>query len=210
VCLAPPGGDPAGEILALLAAAHGAARIVYVSSTGVYGPGHGAWVDEAWPIAPITESGRARAAAEAAFAGATVPWVALRAAGSYGPGRGLVDRIRAGTYRVIGDGRSHVGRSHVVDLVAAIVRAGTTEITGPINVADDDPAPIGEVADAVAARRVLPPPPRVPAAAVSSEIAGMLTADRRIANRRLTGELGVVLRYPSWRAALEAEFHMIA
>ena len=205
VCLAPPGRDPVGEIAALLAAAHGAARIVYVSSTGVYGPGHGAWVDETWPIAPITESGRARATAEAALAGAAVPWVALRAAGIYGPGRGLVDRIRAGTYRVIGDGKSHVGRIHVVDLVAAIVCAGTTEVTGPINVADADPAPIGEVADAVAARLGLPPPPRVPAEAVSPEIAGMLTADRRIANRRLVGELGVVLRYPSWRDALDAE-----
>jgi len=205
VCLAPPGDDPAGEIRALLAMARDAARIVYVSSTGVYGPGRGAWVDEAWPIAPFTASGRARAAAEAALAGAMVPWVALRAAGIYGPGRGLVDRIRAGTYRVIGDGTSHVGRIHVVDLVAAIVRAGTAEITGPINAADDDPAPIGEVADAVAARLGVPPPPRVPAAAVSPEIAGMLTADRRIANRRLRHELGVVLRYPSWRDALDAE-----
>jgi nucleoside-diphosphate-sugar epimerase len=205
VCLAPPGRDPAGEIQALLAAAPRAARIVYVSSTGVYGPGHGGWVDEAWPIAPITESGRARAAAEAALAGAAVPWVALRAAGIYGPGRGLVERIRAGTYRVIGDGTSHVGRIHVVDLVAAIVRAGTTEITGAINVADDDPAPIGLVADTVAARLGVPPPPRVPAAAVSPEIAGMLTADRRIANHRLRHELGVVLRYPSWRDAVEAE-----
>lgn len=208
VCLAPPGGDPAGEIHALLAAARGAARIVYVSSTGVYGPGYGAWVDESWPIAPITASGRARAAAEAALAGAVVPWVSLRAAGIYGPGRGLIDRIRAGTYRVIGDGGSHVGRIHVVDLVAAIVRAGMTEITGPINAADDDPAPIGEVADTVAARLGVPPPPRVPAAAVSPEIAGMLTADRRIANRRLRAELGVVLRYPSWRDALEAELAM--
>ena len=34
VCMAPPGGDPAGEIRALLAAARDAARIVYVSSTG--------------------------------------------------------------------------------------------------------------------------------------------------------------------------------
>jgi nucleoside-diphosphate-sugar epimerase len=205
VCLAPPGDDPAGEIRALLAVARDAARIIYVSSTGVYGPGHGAWVDEAWPIAPLTASGRARAAAEAALTGATVPWVALRAAGIYGPGRGLVDRIRAGTYRVIGDGTSHVGRIHVVDLVAAIVRAGTAEITGPINVADDDPAPIGEVADAVAARLGVPRPPRVPAAAVSPEIAGMLTADRRIANHRLRRELGVTLRYPSWRDALDAE-----
>jgi len=205
VCTAPPGKDPAGEIARLVAASRAAARIVYVSSTGVYGPGGGAWVDESWPIAPITESGRARAAAEAALADATVPWVALRAAGIYGPGRGLVDRIRAGTYRVIGDGASHVGRIHVVDLVEAIVRAGTAAITGPINAADDDPAPIGEVADTVAARLGLPPPPRVPAAQVSPEVAGMLTADRRIANRRLRDELGVVLRYPSWRDALDAE-----
>jgi nucleoside-diphosphate-sugar epimerase len=205
VSTAPPGGDPAGEIRALLALARDAARLIYVSSTGVYGPGHGAWVDETWPVEPITESGRARAAAEAALAGAAVPWVALRAAGIYGPGRGLIDRIRAGTYRVIGDGTSHVSRIHVVDLVAAIVAAAGSAVTGAINVADDDPAPIGEVADAVAARLGLPPPPRVPAAVVPAEVAGMLTADRRISNRRLREALGVALRYPSWRDGLEAE-----
>jgi nucleoside-diphosphate-sugar epimerase len=208
VCTAPPGRDPAGEIGALLQLARDAARILYVSSTGVYGAGGGAWVDETWPVAPITESGRARAAAEAALAGGAVPWVALRAAGIYGSGgsgRGLADRMRAGTYRVVGDGTSHVSRIHVVDLVAAILAAGTAAVTGAINAADDDPAPIGEVADAIAARLGLPPPPRVPAAAVPAEVAGMLTADRRIANRRLRDELGVVLRYPSWRDALAAE-----
>lgn len=207
VCTAPPGPDPAGEIRALVAVAvaHGASRLVYISSTGVYGPGGGAWVDETWPIAPITDSGRARAAAEAALAGAAIPWIALRAAGIYGPGRGLVDRIRAGTYRVIGDGTSYVGRIHVVDLVAAILAAGTGSATGPINAADDAPAPIGEVADAVAARLGLPPPPRIDPATVSPEVAGMLTANRRIANRRLRDELGVALRYPSWRDALAAE-----
>jgi nucleoside-diphosphate-sugar epimerase len=205
VSTAPPGADPAAEIRTLLRLGRGAARLVYVSSTGVYGPGDGAWVDETWPIAPITGSGRARAAAEAALADAPMPWVALRAAGIYGPGRGLVDRIRAGSYRVIGDGTSHVGRIHVVDLVAAIIAAGTGTATGAINAADDDPAPIGAVADAVAARLGLPPPPRVPASAVPPEVAGMLTANRRIANRRLRDELGVALRYPSWRDALAVE-----
>jgi nucleoside-diphosphate-sugar epimerase len=205
VCTAPPGRDPAGEIRALIAAARGAARLIYVSSTGVYGPGHGARVDETWPIAPITAAGRARAAAEAALAEATVPWIALRAAGIYGPGRGLVERVRAGTYRVIGDGTSHVGRIHVVDLVAAIVAAAGSSLTGAVNVCDDDPAPIGQVADAVAARLGRPPPPRVAADTVPLEVAGMLTADRRLVNRRLRDELGVALRYPSWRDALDAE-----
>jgi nucleoside-diphosphate-sugar epimerase len=205
VCSAPPGANPAAEIRALFALVPDAARLIYISSTGVYGRGDGAWVDETWPVAPITDSGRARAAAEAALAESPVSWVALRAAGIYGPGRGLVDRMRAGTYRVIGDGTSHVGRIHVVDLVAAIIRAGVTDVRGAVNVADNDPAPIGEVADAVAARLGLPPPPRVPAASVSAEIAGMLTADRRIANRRMHDELGVVLRYPSWRDGVDAE-----
>jgi nucleoside-diphosphate-sugar epimerase len=199
VCAAPPGDDPIAEMTRLVAVAHSAARIVYVSSTAVYGPGGGAWVDESAPVAPHTRAGRARAAAEAQLG---THAVALRVAGIHGPGRGLVSRIRAGTYRIVGDGSAHVSRVHVVDLVEAIIRAGNASVAGPINVADDDPAPIGEVADAVAAHLGLPPPPRVPAADVDPEVAGMLTADRRIANRKLKDELGVVLRYASWRDAL--------
>jgi nucleoside-diphosphate-sugar epimerase len=198
-CLAPPGPEPEAELRALLGAIGGAARLVYVSSTGVYGRGGGAWVDESWPIDPITAAGRARARAEAVLAESPVPWVALRAAGIHGPRRKLADRIRAGTYQVVGDGASHVSRIHVVDLVAAILAAAERPVRGFVNVADDDPAPVGEVVDTIAARMGLPPPPRVAAASVSSELAGMLTADRRIANRRLKDELGVVLRFPSWR-----------
>ncbi len=62
VCCAPPGADPAAEITAAARRRSRRAHrvIVYVSSTGVYGPGHGAWVDETWPIAPRTGAGRAR------------------------------------------------------------------------------------------------------------------------------------------------------
>jgi nucleoside-diphosphate-sugar epimerase len=192
VCLAPPGENPAGEI-ALLA---GARRLVYVSSTGVYGPGNGAWVDESWPLEPITKSGRARVLAESALPPTAI---ALRVAGIHGPGRGLVDRIRAGTYRIIGDGSAHVSRIHVDDLVEAIIRAGRSPVTGPVNIADDDPAPIGLVADELAARLGVAKPPRVDPAAVDGEVTGMLLANRRIANTRMKQELGVVLRYPSWR-----------
>ncbi len=201
-CLAPPGRDPAGELANLIDASREASRLVYVSSTGVYAPGRGAWVDESWPIQPATEAGRARALAEAALATCPVPWISLRAAGIHGPGRKLVDRIRSGTYRVIGDGTSHVSRIHVVDLVSAIVAAGASAARGFVNVADDDPTPIGEVADTLAALLGLPPPPREPASSVSPELAGMLTADRRIVNRRLKEELGVKLRYPSWRSEI--------
>jgi nucleoside-diphosphate-sugar epimerase len=202
VCLAPPGPDPAREMAHL--AGTGAARVVYVSSTGVYAPGGGAWVDEAFPTAPTTAAGRARLAAEAALADIAPGAARLRAAGIYGADRSLVDRLRAGTYRIVGDGRACVSRIHVDDLVAAIVAAGTATTAGPINIADDDPAPIGEVADALAAMLGLPPPPRVPVAAVDAELAGMLAADRRIANARMKRDLGVALRHPSWRGLLDA------
>jgi nucleoside-diphosphate-sugar epimerase len=202
VCLAPPGHDPQFEIATLVAAAQRASKIIYVSSTGVYAPANGEWVDEQFQIAPTTGSGKARVAAEAALAEAKLPVVILRAAGIHGPGRKMADRIREGTQRVIGDGSSHVSRIHVVDLVAAIIAAGTRDVTGVFNIADDDPAPLGEVADAFAAKLGMPPPPRVPASSVSPEVAGMLTANRRIANRRMKDELGVELRYKSWRDGL--------
>ncbi len=196
-CLAPPGRAPAAA--ARLA---GARRIVYVSSTGVYAPGNGGWVDEGYPTTPATASGRARLAAEQALAAVAPDAVLLRAAGIYGPQRSLADRLRAGTFRIVGDGRAHVSRIHVDDLVAAIVAAGTRAVAGPVNIADDDPAPIGEVADALAAALGVAASPRVPIASVDAEVAGMLAADRRIANARMKAELGVALRHPSWRGLL--------
>ncbi len=202
VCLAPPGDDPASEARALIAGCHRAARIVYVGSTGVYAPGGGAWVDEAWPIAPTTRSGHKRQVVERVLAEATSPHVVLRVAGIHGPGRGLVDRIRAGDYRVVGDGTAHVSRIHVDDLVRSIVDIGDLDVTGPINVADDDPAPIGQVADAISDHFGVPRPRRIDPSAVSPEVSGMLLANRRIDNRRLRG-LGIELAVPSWRSLIE-------
>lgn len=199
VCLAPPGITPASEIRTLLPTK----RLVYISSTGVYAPANGDLVDEAWTIEPATPSGRARAAAER-VAQTHESSVVLRAAGIYGPGTGIIDRIRGGNYRIVGDGTAHISRIHVDDLVAAIIAAGESSAIGPINIADDDPAPIGRVADAIAAHLGLPPPPRVPESSVPAEIAGMLTANRRISNTRMKRDLGVVLRYPSWRDSIAA------
>ncbi len=202
VVLAPPGPAPGDEMRALVAAA-GTPRTVYVSSTGVYGPGGGAWVDESWPLAPGTASGAARVAAERALI-EVVPadqLVILRPAGIYGPGRGIAERIRAGTYRIVGDGRAHISRIHVDDLVTAILAAGRASIGGVFNCADDAPDPVGDVADAIADAIGVPRPPRVDAATVSPEVAGMLLANRRIANTRLRDVLGVSLAHPTWREA---------
>ncbi|MEZ4401046.1 MAG: NAD-dependent epimerase/dehydratase family protein [Kofleriaceae bacterium] len=208
VVLAPP-IDAAGtgeQALAAAAAAAGVARLVYVSSTGVYGAADGAWVDETFPLAPLTASGRARVAAEAAIASGPTSTVVLRPAGIYGPDRGVLARLRAGSYRIVGDGTTMVSRVHVDDLVDAIIRAGDAPGPGPVyNVADDEPCTSATLGDEAARALVLPLPPRVPLTAVDAEVAGMLTADRRVANGRLKRDLGWAPRYPSWRTALAAE-----
>lgn len=209
--LAPP-ASPDGRVdgaAAAAAARAGAHRLVYVSSTGVYAPGGGAVVDEEWPLAPRTASGAARLAAERALAAAAgragLSLVVLRAPGIYGPGRGVASRLRAGSYRVAGDGTAHVSRVHVDDLAAAIALAGEAAAPGAVyNVADRDPCTSGEHGDGLAAALGLPPPGRTPAAELSPEVAGMLLADRRVSAARLERELGWRPRYPSWRDALAA------
>jgi len=209
VHLAPPGdadGARDGAAAAAIARA-GARRLVYVSSTGVYAPGGGAVVDEDWPLEPSSPTGHARLAAErailAAAAAAGLSAVALRAPGIHGPGRGVAARMRAGTYRLIGDGSAHVSRIHVDDLAAAIVVAGTaaTLARAIYNVADRDPCTAAVHADGLAARLGLPPPPRVPSTTVTPEVAAMLLADRRVSAARLEHDLGWTPRYPSWRDA---------
>jgi nucleoside-diphosphate-sugar epimerase len=214
--LAPP-PRPDGSAEAALAAMVGAAgaRMVYVSSTGVYAPGHGAVVEETFALAPATAAGRARVAAEAAISAALAApaRVILRAAGIYGPGRGVLARLRAGSYRIIGDGRAMVSRIHVDDLAAAVIAAGLADgaaigadpDAGIYNVADDEPCASADYADAAADALGVPRPPRVAVAEVSAEVSGMLLADRRISAARLQRALGWRPRYPSWRDALAAE-----
>src|SRR5690606_38612121 len=137
--------------------------------------------------------------------------VALRAAAIYGPGRGVHARLRAGSYRVLGPGTGWVSRIQVDDLVAAILAAASiaTLPASIINVADARPTTARQHADEIAALLGMPPPPSADPAIASPAARAMLTANRRIANRRLTCDLGVVLRYPSaldgTRAALAEE-----
>ena len=86
VCLAPPGAEPATEAANLARFAAAARRLIYVSSTGVYAPGGGAWVDESWPLEPATASGVQRLAFERALPARAI---VLRAACIHGPVRGI-------------------------------------------------------------------------------------------------------------------------
>ena len=214
---APPGpdGDPALAAMggALARAARRLSWIGYLSTTGVYGDHGGAWVDETTPVAPSTDRGRARAAAEAGWRALArdhgAPVHLFRLGGIYGPGRAPFDRIRSGAARRIVKPGQVFGRIHVED-VAAVLRA-SMNAPAPgtaYNVVDDLPAPPEEPLAFAAELLGLPPPPAIPYAEAAGEMSPMARSfyaeSKRVSNARIKQALGVRLAYPTYREGFRA------
>ena len=193
----------------LTAKQRGIHRIVYLSSTGVYPRGRGEWFDEETPPAPISERGRKRLASEMALLEAAqaigVSTASIRIPGIYGPGRGVVARMRAGSYRIIGNGDTVVSRIHVDDLCTGLLAIGTAaKINRSVyTIADNEPSRSRDIVDAAVERWGLRVPPSVGIETVDPDIAAMVGANRRISNRRFVEEFAIVFRYPTWRQGLE-------
>lgn len=184
----PAGGPP--ELLAALGSAP--ARVVYLSTTGVYGKAER--VDESTPVAPETEPLRERVQTERAVAAG--PWssLILRPAAIYGPGRGVQESIRTGACRL---GDNFVSRIHVDDLAAHVESALLSDVTGAYPVADEEPCTSTEIAHFCARLLTLPlPEPRA-----GSET---LASNRRVDGSAIRRLLGVRLAYPSYRIGIPA------
>lgn len=213
LCTIAPGrtGDPA---LRLCAPHLKQARwLGYLSTTGVYGDHRGGWVDEDTPPQPGQVRSIERLAAERGWqalaneAGAHLD--IFRLPGIYGPGRSALDQVRAGTARRIDKAGQFFSRAHVADIAASVLRAMTApHPAGIYNVADDLPVSTGEVVAFACELLGLPVPPSIPweeAAPTMSEMARSFYAEsRRVRNDRLKRDLGVVLRYPTYREGLRA------
>jgi nucleoside-diphosphate-sugar epimerase len=193
-----PDGVTDAEIAPALA---GAAHVVYVSTTGVYGA-HRGRIDEETPVDPTEPRAAERLAAERRYrdAGATI----VRAAGIYGPGRGLHVRIESGNFRIPGDGKGIVSRIHVADLaqlILGIFRLAREGKRGEVFVAaDDTPVPQIEAIEWLCRRLGRPTPPHVPL----NQAPETLRHDRAIDNRRIKSWTGLALLYPSYREGFEA------
>jgi nucleoside-diphosphate-sugar epimerase len=181
----------------------------YLGTTGVYGDRGGAWVDEADPVAPTMPRTRRRAAAEGHWLASGLPAHVFRLAGIYGPGpgRNALAAVRAGTARRIVKPGQVFGRVHVDDIVQVLRASMVRPNPGAIyNVADDEPAPPQDVVAFACELLGVALPPAVPYEdAELSPMARSFYADnRRVDNGRIKRELGVRLRYPSYRVGLRA------
>ena len=209
---APPAGEGTHDartenLLAALAKARILpARIVYVSTSGVYGDCAGARVDESRPPAPRTDRARRRMDAErqlAAWCGAHgVALTVLRVPGIYAADRLPLERLRAGAPVLCPEDDVYTNHIHAEDLAGIVVRALEEDAPpGVYNASDDSEMLAGDWMDLVAERTGLPRPPRIPralaAARLSADTRSFLGESRRLVNARLKDRLGVRLRYPT-------------
>jgi nucleoside-diphosphate-sugar epimerase len=181
----------------------------YLGTTGVYGDRGGEWVDEASPVAPTMPRTRRRVAAEGRWLASGLPVHLFRLAGIYGPGpaRNPLDAVRSGTARRIVKPGQTFGRIHRDDIVQVLCASIARPNPGAIyNLADDEPAPPQDVVAYACALLGTAPPPEIPyEEADLSPMARSFYADnRRICNARIKEELGVILRYPTYREGLES------
>jgi nucleoside-diphosphate-sugar epimerase len=204
---------PGHSIRAALQASYGvgAARFVHLSSCGLYGddPDDDAWIDEDTELRPDAAMQNVHSdELEVERVTFEKPRTTiLRLAPVYGPGRGVRSRIRKGDYRILDEGQHATSRIHiddVVEIVFAIERAAPHR--SMYLVADDEPTTQGEYAKWLSERMRVPLPPY--RQMFEPGKARVAHRNRKIRNAKLKRELGIELRYPSYRegeAAIEAE-----
>lgn len=212
---APPGprGCPGAAALieALSAARAYPDWIGYVSSTAVYGDRAGGWVFEGDPLNAASVEGARRVRAEREWLeagpglGLTVQIFRLPAI--YGPGRSVVDRLRAGTARLVRKPGQIFNRIHVDDAVQGLFASMDGPRPGAVyNLADDEPAPADVVTQWAADRMGLPQPPQTDWTdpSVSDAMRRFYLDSKRVSNARAKAELGWRPRYPTYREGIEA------
>ena len=187
----PPVAEPDKSIIRQAILDLKPARVVYVSSTGVYGDQ--VEIDEETPARPSDERGSLRLEDETWYAAG--PWrsLILRSSAIYGPNRGVHAALREGRLPR-GSASGVVSRIHVEDLAALMERGLYSDLQGAWPVADEEPCSTTEIARWYA------------------EIAGLQIEratgpqvnGRRVDGRGICKLLGVRLKYPTWQAGILA------
>lgn len=180
------------------------ARLVYVSTSGVYGDCGGATVAETRPVAPANARAKRRVDAEQVLRG----WntrrqgrlAILRVPGIYAQDRLPLKRLREGTPALAAGDDVYTNHIHADDLARIIERALWRSKPGRVyHASDNSELKMADYFDAVADAFALPRPPRLPRAQLQQVVTPMLLSfmseSRRMDNTRIRRELGVRLRY---------------
>lgn len=194
------------RLLATLARARSLPRrLVYISTSGIYGDCHGAWVTETRTPRPASARARRRVAAETWLRAAGRRGInvsILRVPGIYAADRLPLERIRRGDPVLLREEDSFTNHIHAEDLAAACCAA--LEQGRPnraYNISDDSDIRMADWFDKLADAFGLPRPPRVSRAEAQTLLSPLLLSfmneSRRLDNTRMKRELKLKLRYPT-------------
>jgi nucleoside-diphosphate-sugar epimerase len=188
------------------------ARIVYLSTTGVYGDAGGALLDEDAPLKPGSDRARRRVDAENVLRDWCgrhgVGWTVLRVPGIYGPGRLPIERLKRREPMIRHSEAGYSSRIHVDDLVVACLLAGSAPRAADrvYNVSDGNATSMTEYFERVAALTGMTPPALVSRAeaqrVVSPAFWSYLAESRRINSTRIRDELGFIPRFSDLRLGI--------
>ena len=184
-------------------------RIVYGSTSGVYGDCAGAYIDETYPVNPTTDRARRRVDAEQQLRGFGrafgVRVTLLRIPGIYAGDRvggDPRDRVRRGTPVLADVDDVHTNHIHADDLARACVAALHRGLPQRVvHACDDTDMKMGAYFDLAADLTGLPRPPRISRSEAAQQMSPMqlsfMSESRRLDNTRLKQELRLRLRYPT-------------
>jgi nucleoside-diphosphate-sugar epimerase len=190
-------------------------RLIYLSTTGVYGDCGGAWVDESRAPAPAVPRALRRWDAEQVLRAwsreSGCELVVLRVAGFYGPDKLPLERLRQQLPMVCEEEAPFSNRIHIDDLVTVCLAAMERGRTGEVyNVSDGHPTTMTDYFDRLADIAGLARPPKISLHEARQKLSpGMLSyvqESRRLRNGKMLEELDISLQYPDLQSGIPACF----
>jgi nucleoside-diphosphate-sugar epimerase len=213
----PPGGGVTDtrvrNFLAALEVGREPAKVVYLSTTSVYGDCGDDLVTEERPVNPANHTAKRRCDAEERFrawgAERDVPVVILRVSGIYGPGRIPMQRIHSQEPLLDEKEVGYTNRIHADDLAQVCIAALEKGEDGDIfNVCDGEMSKMTDYFNAITDLLNLPRLQQVSLAearqVMSPLMFSYMTESRRISNRKMLEKLGIKLKYPTLMEGLKA------
>ncbi len=185
-------------------------RLIYISTSGVYGITAGGWVDETTPPNPATTRAKRRMDAENFLRtwteGQNTELLILRVPGIYGPHRIPIQRVRSGAPVLSRAEAPYSNRIHVDDLARICYAAGLHGSRTVYPISDDHPSKVTDYYNELADLLDVPHPPTISMVEAEQSMSPMrlsfLRESRRIDNSTMIRELQVTLQYPSYREGL--------
>jgi nucleoside-diphosphate-sugar epimerase len=169
-------------------------RLIFTSSTAVYGQSKGEWVDERSPTRPRRFNGKVLLEAERLLHDGPLPGCVMRFGGIYGPGRARrIEQVRSGKVRLDPGAPHYTNRIHLEDAARSLMHLMSLDSVLPVYLGvDDEPAADNDVLRFLAAELGLAEPP------VADSRSSRRSGSKRCRNDRLIAS-GYRLTYPSYR-----------